>query len=93
MVKITKKDLSISVAETLATTKFEGKNAVNAVFQEIEKALTEGKTVDITGFGKFELVNKPERDGINPFTKERIVILAQKSVKFRPSKALKEKVN
>lgn len=93
MEKITKKDLSVSVAETLATTKTEGTNAVNAVFEEIQKALSEGKTVEIAGFGKFELVNKPEREGINPFTKEKIVISAKNVVKFRPAKTLKENVN
>ena len=93
MERITKKDLSIAVAETLATTKTEGINAVNAVSEEIQKALSEGKTIDIAGFGKFEILNKPERDGINPFTKEKIVIPAKNAVKFKPSKALKDSVN
>lgn len=93
MEKITKKDLSVSVAETLATTKTEGTNAVNAVFEEISNALSEGKTVEIAGFGKFEIVKRGERDGINPITKESIIIPAKNVVKFKSSKTLKDKIN
>lgn len=93
MEKITKKELAAAVAESLATTSAEGKNAVEVILNEISTALSEGKTVDLAGFGKFELVEKAERNGINPFTKEPIVIAAKNVVKFKPSKTLRDKVN
>ena len=49
--------------------------------------------MDIFGFGKFEVTERGERDGINPVTMEKIRIKASKNVKFRPSKSLKDKVN
>lgn len=57
------------------------------------EGLSEGKTVDLAGFGKFEITERKAREGINPLTKEKIQIEASKSVKFKISKALKEAVN
>lgn len=35
------------------------------------EALSKGETVDIFGFGKFEVTERGERDGINPVTMEK----------------------
>ena len=66
--------------------------AVETVFNVITKALSEGNKVDISGFGKFEVSERAERNGINPSTKETITIAATKTPKFKASKALKEAV-
>ena len=63
------------------------------IFDDMAEALSKGETVDIFGFGKFEVTERGERDGINPVTMEKIRIKASKNVKFRPSKSLKNKVN
>lgn len=60
--------------------------------ESLSEYLEEGETVDLTGFGKFEVTERSERNGINPATKEKIVIPATKNVKFKPSKNLKERV-
>lgn len=93
--KITKKDLITKVSEkqdgffTLKTIE----SILNESLAVISEYLEEGETVDLSGFGKFEIVERNERNGINPATKERIVIPASKSVKFKPAKQLKERVN
>lgn len=92
MKKITKKELGIAIAESLATTKEEGKNAVDVLFDEMVNSLSEGKTVDISGFGKFEVSIRSERNGVNPATKEPIVIPEGKVVRFKPSKKLKNQL-
>lgn len=89
---IKKVDLAESVKNALATTKSAGMEAVETVFTEIAKALAEGNTVEISGFGKFEVTERSARTGINPATKEKIEIPASKSVKFKLSKALKDQV-
>ena len=48
--------------------------------------------MDIAGFGKFEISERPERMGINPATKEPLKIAASKTPKFKAAKALKEAV-
>ena len=73
---IKKVDLAESVKNALATTKSAGMEAVETVFTEIAKALAEGNTVEISGFGKFEVTERSARTGINPATKEKIEIPA-----------------
>ena len=59
---------------------------------EMTKTLSEGGKVDISGFGKFEISERPARMGINPATKEPLEIAASKAPKFKAAKALKEAV-
>ena len=89
---LNKKALVEVVAEKLEMTKKDATVAVDTVFEEITKTLADGGKVDLSGFGKFEVAERPARMGINPATKEKIEIPASKSVKFKPSKALKDQV-
>ena len=93
-IKMNKKDLVENIIMNNPTlTKKSVDEIVNSVFENMVEALSNGETVDILGFGKFEVTERKERDGINPATKERIRIKASKNVKFKPAKSLKDKVN
>lgn len=59
----------------------------------VSDALTSGDRVQLVGFGTFETVERVERKGHNPKTKEEITIPASTSVKFKAGKALKDAVN
>ncbi|MFB6212602.1 MAG: HU family DNA-binding protein [Candidatus Magasanikbacteria bacterium] len=72
--------------------KAQTKRAVNAVFDEITETLAEGGTVNITGFGKFEVTERAARKGVNPQTGEEMEIPASNLPKFRAGKSLKEAV-
>lgn len=91
-VVLNKKVLAEKVADELGLTKKAGKEAVDLVFAEIEKALKKGHKVDVSGFGKFEVKKRKARKGINPATKEVIKIAATKVPAFKAAKALKEAV-
>lgn len=93
MEKVTKKDIISKVAEKTGETKKDITTVVEAVLEEITNAIVEGETVDLAGFGKFEVSERAARTGINPATKEKIEIAASKNVKFKAAKALKESVN
>lgn len=93
MAKVTKKDIISKVADQTGETKKDITTIVEAVLDEISKSIVEGETVDLAGFGKFEVSERAARTGINPSTKEKIEIAASKSVKFKVAKALKEAVN
>ena len=92
MATLNKKLLVDAVADELDIKKKDATVAVETVFNVITKALAEGNKVDISGFGKFEVSERAERNGINPSTKETITIAATKTPKFKASKALKEAV-
>ena len=49
--------------------------------------MKDGKRVDISGFGKFEVKERAARKGINPQTKEVIEIAAAKVPGFKASKS------
>ncbi|MEM6603340.1 MAG: HU family DNA-binding protein [Pseudomonadota bacterium] len=68
-------------------------SAVEAIFECIGGALSEGKRVEIRGFGAFSVKGKPERMGRNPRTGEPVKIEAKNVVHFKPGKDLKQSVN
>jgi DNA-binding protein HU-beta len=60
------------------------------LFAIIAGTLKNGVPVAISGFGSFKVVERKSRKGRNPRTGEEIQILASTTVKFSPSKVLKE---
>ena len=66
--------------------------ALDAFISSITEALKEGDTVQLTGFGSFEVKIRAERKGKNPATGETITIPAAKVPAFKPGKGLKDAV-
>ncbi|MDO9064965.1 MAG: integration host factor subunit alpha, partial [Sulfuricella sp.] len=62
---------------------------VESFFEEIRVSLEKGEGVKLSGFGNFELRDKPERPGRNPKTGEEIPITARRVVTFHASQKLK----
>ncbi|NCZ30353.1 MAG: integration host factor subunit alpha, partial [Betaproteobacteria bacterium] len=54
--------------------------------------LESNETVKLSGFGNFQLRDKPQRPGRNPKTGEEIPISARRVVTFHPSQKLKSAV-
>ena len=87
---MTKTDLIAQVAANTEMSKKNAELAVNAGFDALANALTEGEKISISGFGTFEVRERAERQGINPRTREPITIAASRSIVFKPGKALKD---
>lgn len=85
-----KKDIIEIIAEKRNLTKKETGEILNLALDLIKDAVSSGDTVDLTGFGRFEISYRGPRIGINPTTKEKIEIPESKSPKFKPSKAFKD---
>ena len=83
-----KTDLVNEIAAKASLNKVDAKKALDAVLESISQALANEDKVQLIGFGTFAVVEKPERTGINPQTKEKITIPARKVVKFKPADAL-----
>lgn len=88
-----KPQLIEQIAKHGGMSKADAARALEAVPLALGNALMGGEKVSIPGFGTFEAVEKPERQGRNPKTGETIAIAACKAVKFKAAKALKEAVN
>ena len=87
---MTKTDLIAQVAANTEMSKKSAEMAVNAAFEALGKAMAEGEKISISGFGTFEVRERPERKGRNPQTKEEITIAASKLPAFKAGKALKD---
>jgi len=66
--------------------------ALNATLDAIGNALAKGDSVQLVGFGTFEVRTTKARTGRNPRTGEELKIKASKKVGFKVGKALKDKV-
>ena len=86
-----KGDLINEVSKVLKTKK-DAQAAVDCVLSSITKALGEGDSVSLIGFGAFKVAERKARKGRNPQTGEEINIAASKAPKFVAAKALKEAV-
>ena len=62
---------------------------IDAFFDLISASLVDGTDVKISGFGNFQLRDKPQRPGRNPKTGEEIPITARRVVTFHASQKLK----
>jgi DNA-binding protein HU-beta len=65
---------------------------IDAFIETVSDTLSENKEINLTGFGKFYVSNRAQREGINPQTKEKIQIPATKVPLFKAGKGLKEKI-
>lgn len=67
-------------------------SCLNVILTEITKALSQGKTVALTGFGTFQTAKRKARTGRNPQTGATIKIPARIVARFKAGKQLKKAV-
>ena len=89
---LTKAELADLLFEKVGLNKREAKDMVEAFFEEIRGALERGESVKLSGFGNFQLRDKPQRPGRNPKTGEEIPISARRVVTCHASQKLKAMV-
>jgi integration host factor subunit alpha len=90
---LTKAEMAELLFERVGLNKREAKDMVETFFDEIIDALGQGKSVKLSGFGNFQLRDKPQRPGRNPKTGEAIPISARRVVTFHASQKLKEQID
>ncbi|MBR7781394.1 integration host factor subunit alpha [Undibacterium luofuense] len=90
---LTKAELAELLFEHVGLNKREAKDMVETFFDEIRDALERGESVKLSGFGNFQLRDKPQRPGRNPKTGEEIPITARRVVTFHASQKLKGMVD
>ena len=90
---LTRETLSNKLYSNLGFSKNLLNTLISDTFNEILNALKDKGEVKISSFGTFKILNKKERWGRNPKTKEKAKISARKVVVFRPSNQLKKKIN
>ena len=89
----TRKNLSYKIYQSLGFSKNFSSTIVDDFFEILIQQLVKFRKIKISSFGTFEVINKNERIGRNPKTKEEVTITSRKVVKFRPSSIFKKKIN
>lgn len=87
---MTKLQLIETLARETNVTKRQAEKMLSTLVDIIERTVTDGEKVAITGFGTFDLGERAARRGINPQTGESIQIPAMPTPRFRAGKHLKE---
>jgi DNA-binding protein HU-beta len=89
---VTKQEFIDQIAEETDLPKAQAARAVEAVLGTIQGTLASGGEVAFTGFGKFHVATRGERQGVNPQTGERITIKGGRVPRFSAGSALKTAV-
>ena len=82
-----------AIAKDTGLTKKDAEAALKSFIDNVSKELKKGGSVQLIGFGTFDVGKRAAREGRNPKTGETIKIAACKSPKFKAGKALKDLVN
>jgi nucleoid DNA-binding protein len=88
-----KKEMIEIVAYKHDITKKDAEEIVNSVFQQLTQTLLNDNKVVISGFGTFNTKKRKERNGTNPSTSELIKIPESKTIVFKPSTVLVDRLN
>lgn len=80
------------VASKAHLTRKASKESVEALLEEIQKALSKGEKVVLSGFGTFKSVLVKDKAVINPKTKIKQVVKSHRVARFSPGRRLKKSV-
>jgi integration host factor subunit alpha len=73
--------------------KKESAELVDSLIELMKNTLSSGENIKITGFGNFVVKHKNQRKGINPRTKDPIILPQRKVLKFKSSQILRDELN
>ena len=93
MANVTKKDIVEEIAIRTGLTQVDTKIVVECFLDAIAKSLTDGKNVEIRGFGRFKVREKKARVARNPRTGDPVDVKAGVKPVFEASKELKKYLN
>ena len=71
----------------------ESRQVVDRVLEIMKGSLVRGEDLLISGFGKFSVRQKNARRGMNPQTKESLMLRPRKVLLFKTSGVLRERIN
>jgi len=91
--KMTKAELVEKVSAQINLTKKQTEVVVNTVFQSITDSLSNGKKVELRGFGSFRIRERNARIGRNPKSGVQVDVPAKRVPFFKAGKELRELVD
>jgi DNA-binding protein HU-beta len=92
IVVMTKGDLISTIADAAGCSKAAAEMAYDRLIDKIAGTIAAEGEADVRGLGTFKRERTEAREGRNPRTGERIQIAASFKVKFKPAKALRDRL-
>jgi integration host factor subunit alpha len=92
-VTMTKADLVECIQANIGISKQDSHDILETVFSIMKDTLESGENIKASGFGKFEVKQKKDRNGRNPHTGETMIITARRILTFKLSTVLKKAIN
>ena len=91
--KMTKVSFIDSLAETNSYSRKQSIEITETILEIMKDSLASGEDLLVSGFGKFQVREKPERLGRNPATGDSMMLRERRVVAFKCSQKLRESVN
>ena len=85
-----KADIVSRVSDASDVPRTKAAEAVDTVLAAMKTALSEGKRIELRGFGVFQVRDRKKGVGRNPKTGVEVAIAPGKTVRFKPGKELKD---
>ena len=93
MTTITKTMMADNICGNFGFSKNFAESLVSSIFSELVKIIIEDSKINIPSLGSFQIHQKKPRPGMNMHKMEKMMISARKTVRFIPSRTIKEQVN
>lgn len=91
---MTKSELIERLAQRLTQLSYrEVEQSVKSIIEYMAQAMSEGKRIEIRGFGSFSLHYREPRTGRNPKTGDTVKLKGKHVPHFKPGKEMRERVN
>jgi DNA-binding protein HU-beta len=84
-----KADIVNRVADLTDVPRIKAAQAVDTIIDAMKDALSDGKRIELRGFGVFQVRDRKKGVGRNPKTGVEVDITPGKTVRFKPGKELK----
>jgi DNA-binding protein HU-beta len=84
-----KADIVNRVAELSDVPRNKAVQAVDTILESMKSALSEGRRIELRGFGVFQVRDRKRGVGRNPKTGVEVAITPGRTVRFKPGKDLK----
>lgn len=88
-----KSDLVVAVMTKARLSEREADDAVASMLEQVTNALARGESVNLIGFGAFNVRTRGSRVGRNPQTGVEMLIPASQHVGFRAGKLLRAEID
>ena len=87
-----KAEMVARISRDAGITKADANRALDALVENVTKALKKGEKVTLVGFGTFAVSKRRARNGRNPQTGALLKIPARRVPRFAPGKELKDAI-